>query len=43
MIKFILLVNKQGETRLSQYYKYVYTNTSATVKRIMLKFLDQPV
>ncbi len=23
MLKFVLLVNKQGQTRLSQYYSYV--------------------
>ena len=23
MLKFILLVNKQGQTRLSQYYEYI--------------------
>lgn len=32
MIKFVLLVNKQGQTRLSQYYEYVSTEERVTTE-----------
>jgi len=32
MISFLLLVNKQGQTRLSQYYKYLSISERATLE-----------
>ena len=32
MIKFVLLVNKQGQTRLSQYYEYVPVEERVTTE-----------
>lgn len=32
MIKFVLLVNKQGQTRLSQYYEYVSVEEKVTTE-----------
>ena len=32
MLKFVLLVNKQGQTRLSQYYEYVPVEERVTTE-----------
>ena len=32
MIKFVLFVNKQGQTRLSQYYEFVSVEERATME-----------
>ena len=32
MIKFVLMVNKQGQTRLSQYYEYLSINEKAVLE-----------
>ena len=32
MLKFVLLVNKQGQTRLSQYYEYVAVEERVTTE-----------
>jgi len=32
MLKFVLLVNKQGQTRLSQYYEYIPVEERVTTE-----------
>lgn len=32
MLKFVLLVNKQGQTRVSQYYEYTHVEDRVTTE-----------
>merc|ERR1712217_601116 len=37
MIKFILMVNKQGQTRLAQYYEYLTVNERVTLEGELIR------
>ncbi len=48
MIKFVLLVNKQGQTRLSQYYEYIsveerVTSEADIVRKCLARNEDQVI
>ena len=37
MLKFVLLVNKQGQTRISQYYEYVPVEERVTTEADIIR------